>query len=92
MTIDTREAKAAPVERDAAADHAPVKISVVGKDTKEFTDTEYLTVNITKGKETTLKELQKRFPQIGIFKLSHLELFGKYIALYRLDHKLRFKK
>ncbi len=92
MTIDTREAKAAPVERDAAADHDPAKISVVGKDTKEFTDTEYLTVNITDRKAISLEELRNRFPRVEIFRFPHFEIFKKRISLYRLDHKLRFKK
>lgn len=92
MIIDTREAKAAPVERDAAADfYTPHGREIIIERTS-FQYSKYLTINITDGKEINLQELQKRFPQIAIFKLPHLELFKSSISIYRLDQKLRFKK
>jgi hypothetical protein len=57
-----------------------------------FIKSEYLTVDITNGKETNLEELRQRFPRINIFKLPHLVLFGNHISLYRLDRKLGVKK
>lgn len=57
-----------------------------------FIKSEYLTVDITNGKEPNLEELRQRFPRIKIFKLRHLVLFENHISLYRLDRKLGVKK
>jgi len=92
MISDINEAKAARVELPAKAFPLPPKIYDVGKDTKDFVNTEYLTVDITNGKEPNLEELRQRFPRIKIFKLRHLVLFGNHISLYRLDRKLGVKK
>ncbi len=79
------EAKTAWIERPAKAFPVEPETYDIGKDTKDFVNTGYLTVDITNGKEPNLEELRQRFPRIKIFKLRHLVLFGNHISLYRLD-------
>ena len=92
MINDINEDKAAPVTRPAKAFPVDPETHDVGKDTKDFVNTEYLTVDITNGKKATLEELRQQFPRINIFKLPHLVLFGNHISLYKLDRNLGVKK
>ena len=92
MSNEDKAAEVAPVERDAEADFNADRDCRIIDERKSFENSKYLTVNINNGKAINLKELQKLFPNVGIFKIPHLEIFNTDISLYRLDHKLRFKK
>lgn len=64
----------------------------IGSAPVSFITSEYLTADITNGKEPNLEELRQRFPRVKIFKIPDLFLCGNRISLYRLDRNFGVKK